>query len=159
MKQSEDNSQAVTKVKTVRQQAEQPSNPPIPSNRQVRQRQIEERQKSGTAAMGMESLDKFTILVLTIFIFDTVARVNHMVDLPTVRRTPVICSRYFPVVSLTGNGDPIVSDGGCKHAQIFARARGSRSDETQMFGLHSISVHVILKTIFTQLACHAQYTT
>ena len=45
-KQRTDYPQAVTKVKIMRQQAEQPSNPPIPSNRQVRQRPIEERQKA-----------------------------------------------------------------------------------------------------------------
>ena len=49
--------------------------------------------ESGTATIGMESLDKFTILVLTNFIFDRVARVIHMLGFSTMGITPVIFSR------------------------------------------------------------------
>ena len=79
--------------------------------------------ESRTSAMGMESLEKFTILVLTSFIFDRVARVIDMVGFSKKWKEHqcVFFWRKITRLSLTGNVDSFVSDGRCKHYTHFAR--------------------------------------
>ena len=85
LKKKEDYPQAVTRVQVMRQQAEKPSNPHIPHNRRFRQTPIEERQKTEENQKAewkqwrWNGVDQYTILVITSFIFDWLARVIRMV--------------------------------------------------------------------------------
>ena len=114
MKQREDCSHNVTKVKNMRQQADQPSNPSIPSSRQIRHRPIEERQKqNGSNGDGK------------------LGQVHHLLGshkrhlrqigkghprgglLQNGKYIIYIYMDLFTRVSLAGNGDSLVSDGRC----------------------------------------------
>ena len=53
-------------------------------------------------------------MVLTGFVFDRMERVANLVDFSTMGRTSMIFGLFETGVSLTGNVDSLVSDGGCK---------------------------------------------